>query len=121
MKKLLILLLFFSLNNPLFAQDVSKCDQQLKQIVKSTSEYKKKFGNRNIFLEDYVTDGYVKDHNYFFTIYYDNKKVGVFNRIASYKLNLITKKLTSEVLGTDRYLAVSYNKKLAADVNKICK
>lgn len=121
MKKLLFLLTFFLTHNFLFAQDSIGCDKCLKSIVKSSSDYIKKFRNNNIYIKKYVSDVYLEGGNYFITIYFDNKEVGVFNRIATYKLNTNTKQLSSEVLGSDKYLPVSYNKKLADDIKGFVK
>src|SRR4051794_31331661 len=95
MKKIFLTLYFFFIANALLAQMAKECEQFLKQLVQSSSHYKNRFGNKDIFLDkswtqDASSDGY----NLIFTIYHENTKVGVFNRIVTYQLNGATKKLS---------------------------
>jgi hypothetical protein len=114
MKKTLFTLYFFFIANFLFAQMSKECELSLKQLVESSSHYKKRFGKKDIFLNkawthDASSDGY----NLAFTIYHENWKVGTFNRIVTYHLNGSTKKLSVEDTFT-KYNSknIPYNKNL---------
>ena len=106
----------------LFAQMPKECEQNLKKIIESSSHYKKRFGNKDIFRDkswthDASSDGY----NLIFTIYHENSKVGAFNRIVTYQLNGETKKLSVKDTFT-KYNStnINYNKKLLIGI-EYCK
>lgn len=99
-----------------------KCNDCLKKLVQSSSHYKKRFGNKNIFLDkkwnaDASSDGY----NLTYTIYYENIKTEAYNRVITYQLNGATKKLSvKDTFSKYNSFDVKYNKNLLIDVFKYC-
>lgn len=121
-KKALFLVSFLAISNILLAQLPAQCETCLKKLVQSCVHYKKRFGNKDIFLNkkwnyDASSDGY----NLFFTIYYENTKVGTYNRIVTYELEDHTKKLSvKDTFNKYNSSDISYDKKLLPAVYKIC-
>lgn len=122
MKKTLLTLYFFFIANFLFAQMSGDCEQFLKQLIESSSHYKKRFGKKDIFLNrDWTHDASSDGYNLVFTIYHENNKVGTFNRIVTYRLSGTTKKLSVEDTFT-KYNSqdIFYNKNLLIGI-EYCK
>lgn len=123
MKKLLCFLLFVLLTNFLFAQMREACNKCLEKLIQSSAHYKKRFGNKDIFLHkkwsgDASSDGY----NLTFTIYAENAAVGTYNRIVTYQLSGATSKLgVNDIYRKYNSTDVKYNKKLLIDVYKYCR
>lgn len=122
MKKTLLSLAFIIVVNVLVAQMPEQCELCLKRIVESSSHYKKRFGNKDIFSNkkwngDASSDG----SNLTYTIYRENTKVGTYNRIVTYHLNGTTKKLSVEdAFSKNNSDNISYDHKLLAPLYKFC-
>src|ERR1041384_570264 len=95
MKTLFFVSLFALITNSLHAQMPAACNTCLIKLIQSSSHYKKRFGNKNIFTDKrWIADASSDGYNLTLTIYHENPQVEVNNRIVAYELNGATKKLS---------------------------
>jgi len=98
------------------------CGMYLKKLVESSAHYKKRFGDKDIFLNkkwrgDASSDG----QSLTFTIYFENTKVGNYNTIVVYKLDDFSKELSvKDAFPKYNTSHTGYNKKYLIELYKYC-
>jgi hypothetical protein len=122
MRNKIILFAFLLLAKVSTGQMPADCEMYLKKLVESSEHYKRRFGNKDLFLnKKWKGDASSDGHSLTFTIYFENTQVGNYNTIVVYKLDDFSKELSvKDTFAKYNTSHTSFDKKYLSGLYKYC-